>query len=320
MPSQQGSWKLINDGGIKAVRDDSLHHEDGKEKSVGGMDEFKSSYGIEVGGEEKKEGNVFGTDREEAEKREKTAKEKGGLNGDWQALGGSVGVSGKAGVGDDGITVEGAAGAQLTLVAGKLYYYKVKEFDFAGQKFRGHIGAELSAEVVAKAEGKVGLNAKNENGAFKVDAGASAEAFAGARGGFQLLAGLQWQDGGEFQDVIGGSVGVEGFAGAAAVAQASLSLVPVIEMSANLGVAVGFGGGFKATLKMNPIAAAKLAWTLAAHGVTVAWEGAKKYGEQIGNWLKAKGKAFRKSATRKLSQTISGIKSFFSGLWGWFFS
>ena len=331
MPNQ--GYRLVNEGGqIKAIRDDSKGAgDDGKQATAGGMGgvEKKASASLSVEG--KKEGSValkkgqFGTQGDGTEAGDKAAEEKyateGGLRGKGQVGGLQGEIGGSASLGTDGFAVEAAGGAKLTLVGGELEYQTAAHnFTIGGQQFRASLGAKLSAEVVAEAKGKIGLEAKGDDKGLKVEASAGAEAFAGARAGFELMGKLQWNDtaGDGWTDLIAGSVGIQGWAGVAAVAKVTASLVPCIEFSANIGVAAGFGGGLSASIKMNPIAAAKVAWALAAAGLSVAWDGVKTYASQIGGWLERKGSAFRKAATGVLDSAIGGIKSYFSSLWSWF--
>jgi hypothetical protein len=327
-------YRLVNDGGqIKAIRDDSkVPEKDGVQENAGGMGAFdkKASAGISVEKKGEKSGALlsggFGTQGDGTEEGDKKAEEKyaseGGLRGKGQVLGGKIEGSVGASAGTDGIAVEAAAGASITLVGGELEYRTApKTFSIGGQSFRASLGAKLSAEVIAEAKGKIGLEAKAEDGkGMTVAASAGGEAFAGARAGFELMGKLEWNDtaGGGWTDLIVGTIGLNGFAGAAAVAKVTASLVPCIEFSANIGVAVGVGGSLSLGVKMNPIAAAKVGFALAAAGVKVAWEGIKTYASDISGWLEKKGKSFRTAATNVLDSVIGGISGYFSSLWSWF--
>lgn len=332
-------YRLVSEGGqIKAIRDDSKvpTHDNGTQKQAGGMNEFdkKASAGLHLEKKGEKSGSLlgesgtkkFGTYGDGTEAGDKQAEEKygedGGLRGKGTALSGKIEGSVSAGLGTEGFAVEAGAGASITLVGGELEYRTApKTFSIGGQSFRASLGAKISAEVVAEAKGKIGLEAKAEEGkGMTVAASAGGEAFAGARAGFEMVAKLEWNDtaGDGWTDLVAGTFGLNGFAGAAAVAQVTASLVPCIEFSANIGVAVGVGGGISLGVKMNPIAAAKVGFALAAAGVRVAWEGIKKYASDISGWLEKKGKAFRTAAANVLDGIIGGISSFFSSLWSWF--
>lgn len=305
--TQGNNWTLVNEGGgIKAVRRDD---------AVGGVGEFGAEGEMEMEGlsrtaEVSAEGST-------AVRSGQFGDEENGLSGSGTVLGASGEASASASAGADGVEVKAAAGATLTLVGGKLNYVKSHSFTILGQQIGVEIGAELSAEVVAEANGEVGIEAKQDGDGLSIEGGAGVNAFAGARAGFKLGAKITWESPDGEVDLVAAEVGASGFAGAAAVAEVSASLSPCIEFSADIGLSVGLGGGLSGSIKMNPVAAAKLGFTLAARGIEVAWEGLKDYGEQLKGWLEAQGERFIDAVGSALDGVISGIGDLFSGWFSW---
>ena len=310
---RQGSWKFERENGqIVVKRDDSLHQdEQGQDESVGGLGQFGTEGEVDTGMsvERSVEASASATayESDPGGEQQDQDREEGGAGASLTAGHAEATAGASASAGADGVAVEASASGQFQLVGTSLWWYATpRTFSFGGQEFKAELGAELSAEVVAEAEGKVGLTAGGGNNGLEVGGEAGVEAFAGARAGVKILGGLKWNDtdGDGWTDLVGAEVGLNGMAGAAAVANLSLSLVPMVEFSANLGLAVGFGAGLSGSIKMNAIGAAKVGWALAANGIAVTWDGLKDYSEQIGDWLEQKGRRFRRKASRALDSFI----------------
>lgn len=210
----------------------------------------------------------------------------GTLTAEGEALSASASASAGASVGPDGVEVKAGAAVNLTLVNGKLAWtLPTAEFDILGEKIKAQFGTELTAEVAASASGEVALKAGKKDGGIAVESSAGGEAFAGARAGFKLFGKGMWVTPEGEKDFVGAFAGVEGWAGAAAAAQFTASLVPKIKFEGYLGAAVGVGASCKVGVEAHLYHIGALGYTLARKGFPAAFAGLEAYADQITDWL-----------------------------------
>lgn len=155
---------------------------------------------------------------------------------------------------------------------------------------KGGKKADAPAEDPNAPAGSSGVGVKQEGNGVKLEFEGGLDAFAGVKGAATVFGKLQWSpkafsngpkkgDGapidlsdGNKLDVLGASFGAEGWAGAAAVCQIKASLLPSLSFSANVGLAVGIGGGLKLEIELNLVNGALLAFTLAARGLQAMFD------------------------------------------------
>ncbi len=210
----------------------------------------------------------------------------GTLTAEGEALSAGASADASASVGPDGLEVKAGAAVNLTLVNGKLAWtLPTAEFTILGEKLKAQFGTELSAEVAASASGNVALTAGKKDGGVAVQASGGGEAFAGARAGFKLFGKGMWVTPEGEKDFVGAFAGVEGWAGAAAAAQFTASLVPKIKFEGYLGAAVGVGASCKVGVEAHLYHIGALGYTLARKGLPAAFAGLEAYADQITDWL-----------------------------------
>lgn len=214
----------------------------------------------------------------------------GTLRGEGTVLGASASASAAGSIGPDGLEVKAGAAVNLTLAAGKLIWtLPTAEFDILGEKIKAQFGTELSAEVAASAQGNVGLTAGKKDKGIAVQASGGGEAFAGARAGFKLFGKGMWVTPDGEKDFVGAFAGVEGWAGAAAAAQFTASLVPKVKFEGYLGAAVGVGASCKVGVEAHLYHIGALGYTLARKGLPLAFQGLEQYADQITDFISSGG-------------------------------
>lgn len=210
----------------------------------------------------------------------------GALTAEGTALSAGASANASGTIGPDGVAVEAGAAVNLTLVNGKLCWsLPPADFDILGERLRAQFGTEVSAEVAATASGKVGLTAGRKDGGVAVQAAAGGEAFAGARAGFKLFGKGMWLTPDGDKDFVGAFAGVEGWAGAAAAAQFTASLVPKVKFEGYLGAAVGIGASCKVGVEAHLYHIGALGYALARKGLPAAFRGLEQYASQITDYL-----------------------------------
>lgn len=210
----------------------------------------------------------------------------GKLTGELDVLKASAGVEAGGTISAEGVEVKAGANVGITLVGGKLCWtLPTIKFDILGEQMEAVFGTELTAEVAASAKGEVGLAAGKTDKGVKVAASAGGEAFAGAKAGFKLFGKGLWHTPKGPEDVLGAYAGVEGWAGAAAAAKFTASLIPSVKFEGYLGAAVGVGASAKVGVEAQVVNIARLGYILAKKGLPMAWQGLENYADQVGEWL-----------------------------------
>ena len=210
----------------------------------------------------------------------------GTVNVEGKALGASASASAGGTINGDGVEVKAGAAVNLTLVDGKLAWtLPTADFDILGEKLRATFGTELTAQVAASAEGNVSLSAGKKDGGVKVGAAGGGEAFAGARAGFKIFGKGSWVTPGGELDFVGAFAGAEAWAGAAAAAQFTASLLPSVKFEGYLGAAVGVGASCKVGAEAHLYHIGALGYALARKGLPMAFQGLEQYATQITDYI-----------------------------------
>jgi hypothetical protein len=216
-----------------------------------------------------------------------------------------IGRSGEVSVSREGIELNLGATAGASIVDGHLVYQRAPiAFWLYGQHLRFDFGVRISAEVAAKAEGNLAFQAGVSGGKATLNPSAGGEAFAGARAGLKLFGKLGWSSPGGFEDVVGGFVGAEGYAGIAAGVGLTARLAPTVKLEGYTAVAVGFGGGLRYGLDFNIVQTARLGYVLARRGLASAWQGLEPYAGRVADWL-ASGAARAIDGTAQVADAVS---------------
>lgn len=173
------------------------------------------------------------------------------------------------------VEVKAGAAANLTLAAGKLVLQTdMLSMSVLNETIKGKAGVELEAAAVAEVSGEVGLSIGAGSDGPEASLASEAKAFAGGRAGIRGFIVMKWTpQGAADKDIAGASVGVEGWAGAAAAAKLEVSLFPELKASGYYAAALGWGAGAKAEIKIHLVDAALLSLTLAGRGAARALEG-----------------------------------------------
>ena len=165
--------------------------------------------------------------------------------------------------------------AALILADGKLVVQTPEmTITVMGETLMGRVGLELSAEAVAEVRGQVGAQLTPGTDGFEAGIASELAAFAGARAGLKAFAVLKWKPAAldSFLDVAGASIGVEGWAGAAAAAKLDVNLYPTIGATFAYGAALGFGGAVRGKIELQAENTALFMLTMAGRGVAVGLE------------------------------------------------